>query len=673
MQPLTGCGMDTAGRAMLIRILSAMLVIALSACGQGGREFSSFNERQQGAEPGPEAGSQPGVILDPVGELLEPTGLGYRVDTWLATDAGVIHQTGYGVDALPIGMDVDGDASTGSIVGADISVHFFSLLLYARTQVDVLSGAPSDMRLKVEVTLLDPRNLLGLPGLLGVVDPDLRIAMGVDARNAGMPDQYSGELLVLDSLFEFLPRFTSAQYNVTTNGGREEVTATLAMFADRAGQREDTLELKTVWQPAVDSSSIDVVLTPDSTESSLAVDVSSPSALTVDLHSTNGLADEPTAYRDVTVTLDAVNQNFNLLLTGVDGLEVLDETDTRYELSTDEPIDRVGVKLADGDSQRESFAEASLGALPTSLEIVQAANGDLRMAASAAIDDISFAQSVNTPVVWSQDTDPNNPFKEHVLRFVSREDGTDVTQVRLAGLQNISAAIEPDLILDGELLAAPLQFREETDTGFVDARLERLPGSFSVRFPDDSKQLRFSYEADQAGPGLHYEKQDLEESTVANIQPLPASFSLCASSDESCGSHGDRTVASINFQASEPMRVNYRQRSADGKRETAVEDLYVKSLVIDAGMSSAANKGYLYFDTAGEAFHGRFLQRDGGSGMYLRFSEGTYALERKVNYKNYIQIDKRRGQMKCPGKEELELRSGGTWYNLGFVLDQMCQ
>ncbi len=658
---------------MHIHIFLAALLLALAACGQGGREGPSFESRSQDATTAPDADAPPTILIDPVGELLEPTGLGYRVDTWLETDSGVIHQTGYGVDALPVGMDVDANPATGSLVGADISVHFVTLLLYARAQVDVLSGAPSDMRLRVEITLLDPRNLLGLPGLLGVVDPDLRIAMGVDAREAGMPDQFSGELIVLDSLFEFLPRFTSVQYNVTTSGDREAATATLAMFADREGQREDTLELNTTWRPAVSSASLDVVLAPDATESSLVVDVSEPAALEVALHSTNGLADEPTAYRDVNVTLDAVNQNFSLLLTGVDGFETVEGVDTRYELAADEVIERVSVKLADGDSNGSSYAQASVGPLPTALTIVQSPNGDLSMTASAAIGDISFGQSHNTPVVWSQDTDPANPFKEHVLRFVTRNDGTDVTQVRLAGLQSISAAVEPDLVLDGNLRAAPLQFREETDVGFVDARLEMLPGSFSVRFPDDAKQLRFSYEADQSGPGLHYEKQDLEESTIASIRPLPASFNLCASSDDSCGSHGDRTVASINFQASEPMRVNYQQKSADGKRETAVQDLLLQSLVIDAGMSSAANKGYLYFDTAGNAFHGTFLQRDGSSGMYLRFSEGTYAIERKVNYKNYVQIDKRSGQMLCPGKEELELRSGGTWYNLGFVLDQMCQ
>ncbi len=653
-------------------ILTAALLVALVGCGQGGREAVGFDTRSQDASAAP-AEDTPTILLDPVGELLEPTGLGYRVDTWLETDSGVIHQTGYGVDALPVGMDVDANPATGNIVGADISVHFFTLLLYARAQVDVLSGAPEDMRLKVEVTLLDPRNLLGLPGLLGVVDPDLRIAIGMESYEAGMPDQFSGELIVLDSLFEFLPRFTSVQYNVTTAGGGDAVTATLAMFADRSGEREDTLELNTTWRPAVASASMDVVLTPDATESSLVIDVSEPSALEVALHSTNGLADEPTAYRDVNVNLDAVSQNFSLLLTGVDGFETVADVDTRYELSADQAIERVTVELADGDSNGSSFAIASVGPLPTTLEIVQAANGDLAMSASTEIADISFGQSHNTPVVWSQDTDPERPFKEHVLRFVSRADGTDVTQVRLAGLQSLSAAVEPDLILDGQMRAAPLQFREETDTGFVDARLDMLPGSFSVRFPDDSDQLRFSYEADQSGPGLHYEKQDLEESTVASIRPLPASFNLCASSDDSCGSHGDRTIASINFQASEPMRVNYQQKSADGKRETAVQDLLLQNLVIDAGMSSAANKGYLYFDTGGNAFHGTFLQRDGSSGMYLRFSEGTYAIERKVNYKNYVQIDKRSGEMLCPGREQLELRSGGTWYNLGFVLDQMCQ
>ena len=244
---------------------------------------------------------------------------------------------------------------------------------------------------------------------------------------------------------------------------------------------------------------------------------------------------------------------------------------------------------------------------------------------------------------------------------------------RLAGLETLTARTKPDLELDGRLQSAPLQYRDDTEEGFVDARLERLPGSFSVRFPDDDEVLRFTYDADGPGPGLHYEKQDASETTVADIQPLPANFNLCASSDDTCGSHGSRTVASINFTASETMQVNYLQRSTDGRKEIAIRDLRLSELALDAGVSSSASKGYIYVDTANQAFHGTFLQRDGDSGLYLQFSEGTHAEARRVRYKNFIQIDERSGTMQCPGREELEVRTGGVWIDFGFVLDQLCQ
>lgn len=684
--PLIPRGTDAAGLlAMLKNIVWAIsLALLVSACGQGGREPYSASSRTQppatdgeqnpsSDDPGNGSTGTVGVIVDPIGELLEPTGLGYRVDTWLETEGGTIHQEAYGVDLLPVSVDVDDDAGTGNLLGADISVHFITLLLYARGQIDVFDGAPDNMKLKVEITLLDPRNLLGLPGLLGVVDPDLRIALGMDAREAGVPESFVAELLVLDSLFSFLPRFTSAQFNVSTSGGGEAVAATLAMFADRAGQREDTLELTSTWRPAVSEATIDVVMTPDVEEATLDLTVSSQTAMAIEVLTTNGLVDEPTRFMNVEVALNELSNQFHLALSGVDGFDGIDGIDTEYAISTDQSIENLSIGFVQGDTGHSEFTEVVLGPLPTELTIVQTATGGLNMVASDAITDISFAQSANTPIVWSRDTDPEQPFVEHVIRFSSRDDGSEVVQARLAGLQSISVETDPDLILDGDMQAAALQFRDETEYGFVDARLDRLPGQFSVRFPDDSDKLSFSFDADSSGPGLHYEKQNSEESTVADIRPLPQSFSLCAGNDDACGSHGRGTIASINFQSSEPMLVNYHQKSSDGKREIAIDDLYLSQLAIDAGTRSGASKGYLYFDTAGEAFYGTMLQRDGGSGLYLRFSEGTYAVERSIEYKNYVQISKRRGEMKCPGREDLELRSGGTWYDLDFILDQLCQ
>ena len=650
-----------------------VLSIACAACGQGGRELPGASTRDasssapEDAEPG-----QP-LLLDPVAELLEPTGLGYRVDTTLGEGPDAVHQTAYGVDGLSVMIDVDGNEGTGNLLGADISVHFFTLLLYARMQVDLIGDTPEGIPLKVEVRVLDPRNLLGLPGLFGVVDPDLRVALSMDAREGGAPSQFSSTLSILDSLFEFLPRFTSAQLDIQSEGAGEALGAGVAMFADRSGERADNLDLELHWRPAVSESTVDVLMAPDAEESALTLGVSAPTAMTVEVRSGDGLVSMPSAQRDIQVGLDTLVDQFDLQLFGVDGFEDITGQDSRYQINATEPVQRLSLDIRDWEPGDERLTRAVVQPLPQTVVIVRTPSGGLQLDAGAEIGDIAYAQSRNAPLVWRPEANPDEPFRSHLLTISERDDGTEVLQARLAGLRALQAEFEPDLSIDGQLRAAPLEFRAEDERGFTDARLERLPGRFSVRFPEDDEQLRFSYEADAASPALHYERQETDMSTIASIQPLPATFTLCASGDASCGSHGESTDASIAFSASETMRVNYHQRSADGRKEIAITDLVMQHLEVDAGTQQGAKRGYVYFDTQGTGFYGSLLQRDGSSGLYLSFSEGTHAVERKVRYKNFIQVDQRIGSMQCPGKESLEVRSGGSWYDLDFLLDQLCQ
>lgn len=650
-------------------IHAALAGVALSGlgCGQGGRPLTAADSRDVPAED-----DSPDVIIDPVGELLEPVGLGYRVDTVLGEGPDAIRRTAFGVDGLPVQVDVDGDPGTGNALGAEIQVHFFTLLLYARLQVDRLDGV-SALPLAVDVQVLDPRNLLGLPGLLGVVDPDLRAALGMEAREAGAPQRFVAELLLLDSLFEFLPRFTSAQYTVESEGGGEALGATLALFADRAGNRADALSLETTWHPAVSTAEVDVELAPDALESSVVLTVSEPAAVDIALRSNDGLVDEPTSERDVDVALSGIGSRFELELSGVDEFESVEGGETRYRLITDSEVERLQVDIVDRDSGGSRLARGVVQPLPVEVDIRLDAADRIEISTSAPIADIAFAQSRNAPIVWGADVDPDQPFVEHVLRSSQRDDGTALLQARLGGLESLSAQLSGDLSIDGLLAAAPFAYREDSSSGFTQARLGLLPGRFSVRFPEDDDTLRFSFDADAGGPGLEYERQEPDQSTVASIVPLPASFALCAAGDDSCGSNGRSTDASIDFRASGPMGLNYRQRSRDGRRETAIDDMRLERLVVNAGTRSGGSSGYVYFDTQGKAFSGSLLQRDGDSGMYLSFSEGTFAQERVVRYKNFVQVDERSGKMQCPGREELEVRSGGVWYDLGFVLDQLCQ
>lgn len=662
--------------------LTLLLAGTLIACGQGGRADFTPSSQRHAQAPSPASAApqeptdsphRPALLGDLVGPALEALGLGFRVETWMDTPGGIVHQTAYGVEGFPVTVDVDANPATGAVGGAEISVQFSSALLSARLQIDRLAATSTDLPVRVEVTVLDPRNLLGLPGTLGLIDPDLRLAMGMDAVSSDAPTQFVANLQILDSLLAFLPRFTSLQYAVNTQGGAESIGATLTTFADRAGQRQDTTEIAARWTPVVSEALIDVVMAPDAQQSSVMLSVAEPSAMTVNLRSVDGLADEPMGYRNVGLSLAALQQSFNALLTGVDGFDGLDDRETRYELSADAPLERLVFTLEDSDVSGAQYARAELRDLPTSLDVVQTATNELRITADAPVGSLSFGQSRETPVVWTAGTDPDQPFREHAVHLSRHADGRKTTLVRLAGLQSLNAQPGEDFMLEGQLLSAPLQYREDDEEGFVDARIDQLPAEFSVTFPDESDVLRFGYSASNASPGLRYEKRDARQTIVGDIRPLPQSFSLCASSDDHCGSHGNRTVASVLFEASEAIRLNYAQRSRDGREELTIRELNLTFLALDAGLSSSGSKGYLYMDTAGENFYGSILQRDGDSGMSLQFSDGTHAEQRRIRFKNYVQIDQRSGTMQCPGRESLDVRAGGRWYDFDFVLDALCQ
>lgn len=132
----------------IVRTGALLGLCLLTACGQGGR-LPNADARSQ-VSPTAEPPAEPGatnVVIDPVGALVEPLGLGYKVETTLGTGPDAVRRVAYGVDGIPVRVDVDGDSSTGGPLGGDIQVHFFTLLLYARLQVDRVSGAADELPL----------------------------------------------------------------------------------------------------------------------------------------------------------------------------------------------------------------------------------------------------------------------------------------------------------------------------------------------------------------------------------------------------------------------------------------------------------------------------------------------------------------------------------------------
>ena len=473
-------------------LAAALLCLGVSAC-QGGRQ-GDFDAQAVEAEPrdNPSApneqhSSNGNPLLSPLGSLLAPTGLGFRVDTIYGQGPDAIHRTAYGVDALPIGIDVDGDSSTGNLLGADINVHFFSLLLYARLEIRRLDGAPDPLPLKVEVSVLDPRNLLGLPGLLSIVDPDLRIALGMDALSLSAPERYIQELTVTDSLFEFLPRFTTASLSSQVEDAAGPVATTLAMYADRSGERADGLELSALSDPATDTD-IDLSLAPDALESSLQLSVAQAARLDIQVDTYDGMQTQPSGQRDISVTMDTLNSQFTLSLDGVDGLSSVDQVETHYLIETDQSIENLSLRLSDtsSDGQRGE-AYAHVQPLPTQLEVVRGADESISMQASEAIDDLIFAQADNTSISLGPDFQSEQGFEKHLIRqFDGEVDGqrTQLLQVRLGGLQNLQAQLGDATAIQAQLSAAPFELREESSQGFQEAVIDELPSEFRLAFPD---------------------------------------------------------------------------------------------------------------------------------------------------------------------------------------------
>ena len=656
---------------MQYKAVAPWLSLLLLACGQGGRALDAAQARAEAA-PQPSAAAEE-VLPEPLAELLEPTGLSYRLDVQWGRGPEAVHSTHFGLNGLPLLIDADRHTGTGNALGADIWVQFSTLFLSARLQVDLIGNTPVGTPLRVEATVLDPRNLLGLPAQLGLLDPDLRAGLSLEALEAGAPASFSSSLSILDSAFDFLPRFTSARLEVQATEGGAALGAGLSLFADRAGQKADNLDVQLHWRPAVDLGAVDLLMAPDAEESALSLSVSSATDLQVDVDSSAGLLSMPSGQRDIRLQLDGMLEQFDMQLFGVDGFDAIQGQNTRYQIQSSAPLPRLALDIRDWKPGEENLSRAVVQQLPREVLIVRTPSGGLQLDAVQGLGDIAYAQSRNTPLQWRADADPAQPFQTHLLEQVRRADGSELLQARVAGLKSLNAEFDPDLLIDGELQPAPLVYRAEDAQSQTDARLERLPQQFSVRFPEDTEQLRFEYSSSAPSPALSYSRQDTRRSTTASIQPLPAHFSLCAADDDSCGSHGDSTDSSIAFSASESMRLNFHQRSADGSKEIQISELVLQHLNVDLGTQQGARRGYLYFDTQGANFHGSLRQLDGDGGLYLRFSDGTWAEGRRLRFKNYIQIDQRSGSMRCPGREELEVRSGGRWYDLDFVLDELCQ
>ncbi len=214
----------------------ALLILGLLGCDSGGRlQAGGRGDGQPGpaAEPG-----QPRILVDPLGEALLPFGLGFRVLTTLGP-AGEAQES-FGVDLLPLLIDVDGDLTTG-VGGADIAVQVGALPLAYALEVRVLPNAPRPLPLRLEAEFSDPLLLLG-----GAVGEFIR--MGYDARSSDAPGLFREAVLLAD-VPESLLGLQSATLEITVEQGGDSLTALGGTFSQTEEQRIDRLAIAVAMQP----------------------------------------------------------------------------------------------------------------------------------------------------------------------------------------------------------------------------------------------------------------------------------------------------------------------------------------------------------------------------------------------------------------------------------------
>ncbi len=239
---------------------------------------------------------------------------------------------------------------------------------------------------------------------------------------------------------------------------------------------------------------------------------------------------------------------------------------------------------------------------------------------------------------------------------LSSRTGRDDTEYRLT----LGAMTDLVVTLD-EVGTSGLRQRE--------TRLLGIGGSTRLHI-SDGDGTRFSFEASDGAAELGWTAHSVTRTEDARLAPLPTALTACFGEGATCGSHGGSTDASLSLYASAPVRLDfYSQR---GREVVDIQDLLAHRLAVDLGASNSFARGHVWFDTDGTEFSGRIRSDSPDQGFRLAFPPGTWAEDRLYRWKNYVQTDRKSGQMRCPGPRDLDIKTGGEDYDADFLLDKLC-
>ncbi len=646
-------------------IAGLFLALGLSACLPQSRPVDNDSADGRGAHA---ASDEDGgnAVLEPVAGTLMPLGLAFRAEVTFGAGEDAILTEGYGINALPTLMDVDGDRSTG-LLGQDISVRMFALLNVIRLVVTRLDGAPSALPIRVEAVVMDPLDVLGLQG------SDLRIYLGYDARRATAPERFEESLITFTNVIPGYPRVTTGQFEIAVDGPGESLQALAGAF-EKSGDRvrANALNIGLDFLPVPAAATVDVTLATDAEETHVGVSVTSSSRVRVSADSIDGAVKNPAQSRRIEVEFDQLADHVALDLTGADDFTLLEGKDNRISYTSGSPIDALAVCLREMQGGvLESQVDGRVSGVPIGWEILQSADGVISIDAVDRMGLVEVGIASGGPALYWPGEAPGTPFVQHYLYQVESGAGAESMTLRVKDLHAVRVDAGRDLLLDARMARAPLQILSRDADRSVAVRLRDMPAELHLQLPEVEGHTQFRYRASEPAASLEVEIQDPDRRIAGRIVPLPASISLCIASDGACGSSGPSTDFSIALSASEPMVINYLE-SGPSDDEIQLDNVAVTDLFVDGGGRSGFKEGYLFFDTNSHEFSGYIQDRSGSGGVRLELNPGTHAEDRSLTWKTYINFGNKRGTMHCTGDADLFIRSGGRWYDADFVIDELC-
>lgn len=574
---------------------------------------------------------------DPVGDLLDPLGLGGVNDlldllallpsalsyTWEYEMNGQRGSTNALLN-LPTPIDVDGNGvpditATLSISGTNqvtMTVDRLGARLGLRGLLGgVLGNAP--LPLKIEAVIDDPR-----------AEADALFALGYDASSSRAPERFSAAVNLTGALDS-----SQIGVNLTTQSPGNNLTLLAGQFS-RAnnGQREPAQELAMNLAPVPGQANVNVAL-----GDQISVELGASRRSTADILFVNHSA-QPAQV--VTALIEQLPKNLSLSFAE-------DATDRVLTYSGNSDVDLIHL-TADGVGGlfgNTSQVDLELAQVPTEMSLSFGSSGDFDL-------DLGDDNLGRIEALLTNGPDVRVPAGMDGVTLLEVP-GTSVLTARISGLKRVTAQQAPlALALDSvagnplrvELREQPSATAKET---YTIAQLSSIQRHTEISIDESGGAQRIRYRADDAASSLSFATNsgDRHEMTASAV-PVASSIDICAAGGTACTTSGKAAnTGSFRVIASQPVNLNLRDcDTVSCGNELRLTNLNIRHLDLAINISEncsifgciTGSKGSIWLDTDNTNLSGGFRSRSSDFNVNGFFGSGFKTNNRYVSWNNFI-------------------------------------